>query len=162
MWVGVKFYKTPDAFMSEARSMGISRRITAVPRDFVVGKTWVLIAHPNAITRAPRTEEEKAEARKLALAQQNLEVRSDADLPNIVVKGVISIVQPTKIEKIVTETQSRDTAEMEKLRARGIDPVIVGDDDPDHRGSAYDDDDGEDQSPLPFEGTGATGEEGRA
>ena len=38
--------------MREASKMGVSRRITAVPRDFVVGETWVLLGHRKAIEKA--------------------------------------------------------------------------------------------------------------
>jgi hypothetical protein len=42
------------------------------------------------------------------------------------------VFQPIGIEKIVTKTESRDAKEMEKLAKRGIDPVVVPDDDEDH------------------------------
>ena len=45
------------------------------------------------------------------------------------------------IEKIITETQSRGAEAMSKLRARGIMPVIVPDNDPDHNPAAGQDDD---------------------
>lgn len=51
LWVGGKFYRTPADFQAEAKRMGVSRRIPAVPKDFVLGETWVLLAH-----RAGRTE----------------------------------------------------------------------------------------------------------
>jgi hypothetical protein len=44
IWVGKKYYPTPEAFLSEARKMGISRKIPAVPNDFIVGETWVVLA----------------------------------------------------------------------------------------------------------------------
>jgi hypothetical protein len=49
LWIGAAFYPTPEAFMEEAQRMGVSRRISAVPRDFKVGETWVALAHPKAI-----------------------------------------------------------------------------------------------------------------
>ena len=47
------FYPTPQAFMEEAARAGISRLITAVPREFQRGRTWVLCAHRSAIAAAP-------------------------------------------------------------------------------------------------------------
>nr|WP_293837746.1 hypothetical protein [uncultured Arsenicibacter sp.] len=46
MWVGEKFYKTPAFFLDEAKRMGISKRLPEVPKNFVVGTDWVLLAHP--------------------------------------------------------------------------------------------------------------------
>lgn len=44
MWVGNKFYTTEE-FLKEGMQMGVSKRIAQVPKDFVVGETWVLLAH---------------------------------------------------------------------------------------------------------------------
>jgi hypothetical protein len=49
LWCGEKFYPTPQDWTREAREQGVSRRISTVPNDFVVGETWVLMAHPKAI-----------------------------------------------------------------------------------------------------------------
>jgi len=51
MWVGKKFYPTSYDFIREARGYGISKRIPNVPRDLVLGKTWVLLAHTKSIFR---------------------------------------------------------------------------------------------------------------
>lgn len=124
IWVGEKFYPTPDAFMREARELGVSRRIPAVPRNFVLGETWVLIAHPRAIYRAPTTPEELLEAHgELMLTR----------------KGVISMFRPVAIEKIVTATEAQNADAMSELAAKGITPVAVPDDDRDHQGSVYED-----------------------
>jgi len=45
LWIGEKFYKTPEEFLAEGMEQGISRRISAIPNDFEIGKTWVLFAH---------------------------------------------------------------------------------------------------------------------
>src|SRR5262249_154168 len=41
LWIGARFYPTPASFTVEAIEMGVSRRITAVPRGLELGKTWV-------------------------------------------------------------------------------------------------------------------------
>ena len=109
MWVGNQFY-TPEGFIEEAMQFGISKRISAVPKNFKIGKTWVFLAH------------------KL----------SGRDTLNRKVPAIFYVFKPTRIEKIVSETQYKDDVEMNKLRAKGIIPVIVDDEDYDHRGSAYD------------------------
>ena len=45
LWIGERFYSTGYSFTSEAQSMGISRKISALPRDFEIGETWVFFAH---------------------------------------------------------------------------------------------------------------------
>jgi hypothetical protein len=51
LWIGEKFYKTPAEFLAEGRKQGFSRRLPMVPKDFELGKTWVLFAHRKAIRR---------------------------------------------------------------------------------------------------------------
>jgi len=109
LWVGKANY-TPGEFTQEAIRMGISRRIHTIPRDFVVGQTWVYLAHLDAVSTYDRTEQE------------------DATKP-----GLIMAYRPSRIEMIVTETQSNDGDFMEALEDRGLTPVVVPDDDPDHQ-----------------------------
>jgi hypothetical protein len=47
LWIGRQFYPTPASFLHEAKTLGISRRISAVPRGFKVGVHWVFLAHPD-------------------------------------------------------------------------------------------------------------------
>src|SRR5262249_34852945 len=49
LWIGAGFYPTADAFIEECRTQGLSRRITAVPRGFKLGESWVFLAHPKVI-----------------------------------------------------------------------------------------------------------------
>lgn len=111
LWIGVQFYPTVAHFEAEARTMGISRRISAIPRGLKVGETWVLLAHPKACT--PDAEGREA--------------------------GVFRIFRPQRIEKILTASQATPE-ELDKLAEAGITPVIVPDGDRDHQGSVYDDD----------------------
>jgi hypothetical protein len=110
LWIGAQFYPMPADFIAEAAVMGVSRRITAVPRGFELGKTWVFFAHPK------------------------IKQTTNGDW----IGGVFRVFKPDRIEKIVTETQAEDTASMEKLADAGITPVIVPDDDRDHQGTVYD------------------------
>lgn len=117
IWVGTQFYPTPEDFEREARESGISRRIKAVPRGIEIGKTWVFLAHPRAVFR---------------------EDGSTPDGVKVFKPGVIKVFKPTRIEKIVTQTQSEDEDEMAELEKRGITPFVVPDNDRDHQGSVYD------------------------
>jgi hypothetical protein len=46
-WVGRKFY-TPESFADEAGQLGVSKRVPDIPDGLVLGRTWVLMAHPDA------------------------------------------------------------------------------------------------------------------
>jgi hypothetical protein len=109
MWVGETFY-SPEGFVKEAKEQGISKRISAVPNHFKVGKTWVFLAHKHG----------------------------GRDLSNKRVPAIFHVFKPTRIEKIVSVSQYKNTEEINKLRTKGIIPIPVSDDDFDHRGSAYD------------------------
>lgn len=51
MWVGEQFY-TPNEFTREAAAVGVSKRIASIPNDFVIGKTWLALAHKKAVPTA--------------------------------------------------------------------------------------------------------------
>lgn len=118
LWIGERFYKTTADFMAEGVQLGFSRRITAIPRDFKVGETWVLIAHPKAV--------------RVTTHQETALVTLESWTP-----GIFLVWKPERIEKICAES-TRDSDEVKKLVERGITPVFVPDNDPDHQGSVYD------------------------
>jgi len=45
LWIGEGFYPTPESFLTEARRMGISRKLSALPKGFKLGETVVYLAH---------------------------------------------------------------------------------------------------------------------
>lgn len=132
LWIGEKFYKTPRDFAREARQLGISRRIPAVPREFEAGKTWVMLAHPRAIECSSCTGTGVNAGERCAECDATGKVA-----------GVFYIFRPQRLEVIVTESQTQDPDYMESLAKRGLVPVIVPDNDRDHQGSVYDKDEAE-------------------
>lgn len=118
LWIGEKFYKTPDLFVKEGVELGFSRRIKAVPQGFKVGETWVLLAHSSAIDRIVGGD---------GLSSQH-EFRP----------GVFYVWLPQRWELIMMESQ-RNSPEAEAAEKRGISPVFVPDDDKDHQGNVHDD-----------------------
>lgn len=111
LWIGAGFYKSPSHFQLEAAAMGISRRLprNQVPKDLVVGETRVFLAHPAAVQR----DGEKR-------------------------PGIFAMFTPTAVEILITESQSQDPEFMAGIEKRGLTPVVVPDDDPDHAGSVWD------------------------
>ena len=110
IWVGERFYPTPADFTAEGASLGVSRRINSVPKGFVLGETWVLFAHPKAIKVNDGTP---------------------FDINQHYLPAIFSVFQPTSIEIIVKESELTDEKRAE-LEKRGLTPVAVPDDDPDH------------------------------
>jgi len=110
LWVGARFYPSVVNFQEEAREMGVSRRIQTIPHGFKLGTTWILLAHPRAI---------------------------EGDGPSR--PGIFMLFRPTRIEMLVTDSQSRDREFTDRLEGRGITPVVVPDGDPNHLGSVWDD-----------------------
>jgi len=120
MFVGVKFY-TPKSFIQEAEEMGVSKRIANIPKGLELGKTWVLLAHKEAGSREIDSKESLTGRKKVP------------------VPAIFYAFKPQRVEKIITEKQSRNKRLMKKLAKKGITLVIVPDDDKDHKGSVYDD-----------------------
>lgn len=127
IWIGERFYKAPSDFMAEGRDMGFSRRVKSLPRGFEVGTTWVMIAHPKTIREAIPADELDPEAPGELF--NGVEVRY--------IPAVFTLWRPTRVEKIVKESE-RESDEVKELIAKGVTPVFVPDDDPDHMGSVYD------------------------
>lgn len=168
LWIGAKFY-TPESFVSEAVKMGVCKRISAVPKGFETGKTWVLLAHMKAGKKKEWTKLKKGEILPLDAVVKSedgkpLEVTfmshdetvsiesvmrgSLQKMENLLVlkevecPAVFYAFKPSKVEMVVTETMLKDMDPKEKERKekQGISFFVVPDDDPDHRGTVYDKD----------------------
>lgn len=103
LWIGEKYYATPEAYLNEARAMGLSRRIQSVPRGFEVGKTWVLLAHRKAVSSFMEAPGE--------------------GFMEVLVPGIFSVFQPTHVEYIVKGTETEE--ELSAKEARGLSLVKV-------------------------------------
>lgn len=125
MWIGKKFY-TPDEFTRESSELGISKRISAVPRNFKLGETWIYLAHLEAGERPFTEEETKKDSMETELAKTKR------------IPAVFYCFKPQRIEKIITESQSKNDIEMQRLKLQNITPIIVPDTDKDHQGSVHD------------------------
>ena len=103
LWVGEKFYPTPDDFSREALEMGISRRISALPKGFKLGETWVFLAHRKGISMCLEAE--------------------DGTQEEVFYPAIFRIFKPTAVEYVVRGDETPE--ELEKLIDRGITPVKV-------------------------------------
>lgn len=130
MWVGERFYPTPADFLKEGAEMGISKRVKAIPKDFKVGETWILLAHPKAFKRDIHINDVDEETAKDMKAKSEL-TRA------ILFPGIFAAFKPSRIEYLIQEKKATK-ATLKKLEKRGITPIVVPDNDPDHFGSAHD------------------------
>ena len=101
MWVGSKYY-SPKSFLNEARDMGVSKRIPFVPNDFIVGESWLALAHREAI-----------------MTPMDDWVGSDPEFT----PGVFMLFQPDRIEYIVSGEETEE--EIDRIIERGLTPVYV-------------------------------------
>lgn len=106
LWVGQQYYPTASSFLSEAATVGISRRINMVPRGLVVGETWVFLGHREAIETRPQPSYERD------------------DPPEVErYPGIFAAFQPRAIEYVVTGDEADE--ELEALAARGFTLIRV-------------------------------------
>lgn len=101
IWIGERYYPTVSRFEAEAESMGISRRISTVPKGFKLGETWVMLAHRHAILKHP------------------LEIGGEYETT----PGIFRIFKPTAIE-VVVEHDFHDE-EIDAFVKRGLTPVVI-------------------------------------
>lgn len=128
LWIGERFYRTPGEFMAEGAGMGISRRIAAIPRGFKVGQTWVLLAHRKTGCQNCAGSGWDGDTKEACVP-----CKGNGHIP-----GIFYVFRPTRLEKIVKQSDYEDAEAMDSLRKRGITPVPVPDNDTDHRGSVFD------------------------
>lgn len=104
LWIGEKFYATPEDFINEAKKQGVSRRIPTVPHDFEAGETWVWLAHLKAIYNGPNHEDGEY------------------------TPGVFHMFRPKQIDYIV-DKENDDDYKLERLAEKGyrlVDVVKIG------------------------------------
>jgi len=125
--IGAKHYKRPQDFLGEALTQGISKRIPSkdglpmLPRGFQVGKSLVLLGHPEAIIEY---ESENGHGE----LKQTLESGfiPPGALTTLKVKktpGIIAAFIPSRIEYICKGDETDEF--IDTLVEKGITPVQV-------------------------------------
>lgn len=119
MWVGQKYY-TPEDFIAEDQKMGISKAIKQKPKGLILGESWVLLAHPQAIAGHEDPRFQEAFGRWMNEGQKGKEPQP----PNT--PGIFYAFKPTRLEVLVYKSQSTPKR-IADLESKGITPVIVDD-----------------------------------
>jgi hypothetical protein len=161
LWIGRAHY-TPETYLRESRELGVSRRLSAMPKGLVLGETWVLLAHLDAVPSKEPTICTNCGFTMAAHAGGGLfngglmtltingETRTacetfQAPKPT---PGIFCAFVPRAVELILKESDA--TPERREREAkRGVTVVAVPDDDRDHQGSVWDKDDEDSQPELP-------------
>lgn len=125
MWVGGKFYGKPEDFTKEAERMGISKRISQIPKELEVGKTWVWLAHREVFPPVHgKVLDDDVET------DEDCPVALDASLTDAECKcgaeptpGIFHAFKPTHIEYVMKGTETED--ELDALEKRGLTIVKV-------------------------------------
>lgn len=117
LWIGEEHYPTPRDWSLEAAKMGASRRISSIPKGFVIGKSYVLVAHPKAVRR---TDKVKAEG-------DLHETENETCHP-----GIFHGFCPQAVELIVTPSMKKQKWVRDLVDKKGVRLVEVPENDPDH------------------------------
>jgi hypothetical protein len=112
VWVGGSFYPTPEDFLREARTMGVSRRIPAIPKGFEPGKTVVYLAHRECI-EVPVDTTPMYDGHINPVNTGKPKMRP----------AVFSAFIPSAIEYVVKGDETED--ELERIEKRGLSLVKV-------------------------------------
>lgn len=119
MWVGQKHY-TPEEFIEEDKKMGVCKAIKQKPKGLVLGESWVLLAHPQAMVdyEDPKFQE------KFGLWMTGDQKEKEPRPPTA--PGIFYAFIPTRIEVLVYKSEASPEM-IGELEAKGITPVVVGD-----------------------------------
>jgi hypothetical protein len=126
LWIGAAFYPTPNEYMHEMMEQGMSRRLTAVPRGFEVGKHWLLLAHP-AVPGIATCEQCRGTGKIKDGGMMGLPDSLPCDKCGGSGKGpgaaIFTCIKPEAIEYVVKGDEAEE--ELDRLEERGIRLVDV-------------------------------------
>jgi len=132
MWIGESHYPTPLDWTKESNQMGVSRRISAIPKEMILGKTWVIVAHNRAI-------ETKCETCKglgyTGSAGKDADPCETCDGNGKIGKpGIFHAFRPRQYELVVTPSMRTQqwVKDLQKKHGDNLKLVEVPEDDPDH------------------------------
>jgi len=158
LWIGRKHY-TPEAYLEEGRRLGVSRRLSALPKGLVLGETWVLLAHLDAVPpREPDLCAKCGVAKILHKAGESGQLAVNGRVNPIPICDAFDPVKPTpgifcafvpRAVELILKQSDATPERVEREAKRGVTVVAVPDDDRDHQGSVWDKDDEDSQPELP-------------
>lgn len=121
MWVGTRYYKTPDDFSMEAAKLGVSKAVPTMPKWFKIGESIVYLAHPKAVMTMEHVDPGEPDGDLFPV--DAVEVKWEP--------GIFMVWKPERIEKLFWESD-KDSDEVERWEKRGGTSVFIPDGDMDH------------------------------
>jgi len=118
LWIGESFYKTPSEWMAEADGMGVSRKVSSVPRGFEVGKDWVMVAHRKAISKKCETCDGSGNIADEVDGEQLLKKCDDCEGGYKYTAAIFHAFKPDRVEYVIKGTETED--ELAELERRGL------------------------------------------
>jgi hypothetical protein len=130
LWTGEKYYATPADFLKEGAAQGFSRRISMIPKDFVLGETWVCFAHRKAIKCAECNGmgmfyRETGDPSLEEVSEFECEACHGAGSK----PGIFFMFKPQRIEYIVKDDDNEETLERKEKRGFTLVKLVRTDDD---------------------------------
>lgn len=111
MWVGERYY-TPHTFIKEAENMDVCKRINKIPKDLVLGKTWIILAYKKyKFFNGPKFGPLESEPEEKP--------------------AIFYAFIPQRIELLIWKSQATESY-IKQLKKKGITPIIIEDGDKDH------------------------------
>lgn len=131
LWIGKQYYSTPADWTKEANKLGVSRRMSSIPKKMVLGKSWVLVAHPEVTkSECPDCEGKgfvAAEAKDTPKECEACEGKRFKMNP-----AIFHCFRPRAIELVVTPSMRKQAWVKKLVKKNGVELVEVPEDDPDH------------------------------
>lgn len=124
LWIGEQFYKTPEDWIKEGQTMGISRRIKSIPHGFRLGETWIAVAHIHVIPGSYIVDFDKSglciehEPNAKGTKCKKCGANKQGDQ-----SAIFQVFRPSAIEYVVKEDDPED--KLVDLEKRGITLVKV-------------------------------------
>jgi hypothetical protein len=160
LWIGRAHY-SPQSYLDESRKLGVSRRIAAMPKGLVLGETWVLLAHLDAVppkdphicaccgfTDAAHAGGVYRSEPMTMFIDGESKTACDKFEPFKPTPGIFCAFVPHAVELLLKESDATPERR-EKETKRGVTVVTVPDDDRDHQGSVWDKDEDEQSAEQP-------------
>lgn len=115
LWIGEQFYKTVASWVTEVEHMGVSRRISAVPKGFEIGKTWVFVAHRLACIVPCECVDEEGKSEALC--------DECGGSGRVHGPGIFHVFKPKQMQYVCHGDET--DREIDDLEKRGIVPVLI-------------------------------------
>lgn len=123
IWVGTQHYATPADFTREAQKVGVSRRISTLPKDFKVGETWIFLGHRRGMPARCTNSGSSPRVPGGPVCFKDCKLCEGTG--TMYVPAIFHIFRPSRIEQIVGPEKDERDDDIQRMRKRGIEPVIV-------------------------------------